>query len=121
MRGIFCFLSLNTSRFSELTPVRSQTEEPRFATLEAGDTECGIDVIVVYCCCHREPLTPVFLLRAGDEAQVLLDPLVLPLRESIGLWVERRRQVLFCANFLCKGASEMRGKARISIRDDFQR
>src|SRR5712671_7531369 len=36
--GVFCtFLVPNMGRFPELTPVRSQTIEPWFATLEAGD------------------------------------------------------------------------------------
>jgi len=35
--GIFYFLSWNMGRFPELTPVHSQTIEPWFATLEAGD------------------------------------------------------------------------------------
>src|SRR5712671_6455420 len=35
--GIFCILASNMGRFPELTPVRSQTIEPWFATLEASD------------------------------------------------------------------------------------
>src|SRR5712671_1484447 len=35
--GIFCILASNMGRFPELTPVHSQTIEPWFATLEAGD------------------------------------------------------------------------------------
>src|SRR5882757_7261822 len=35
--GIFCILVPNMGRFPELTPVRSQTIEPWFTTLEAGD------------------------------------------------------------------------------------
>src|SRR5882757_3672618 len=35
--GIFCILVPNVGRFPELTPVRSQTKRPWFATLEAGD------------------------------------------------------------------------------------
>jgi len=38
--GIFCILVPNMGRFPELTPVRSQTIEPWFATLEAGDITC---------------------------------------------------------------------------------
>ena len=37
------FLVSNMGRFPELTPVRSQTIEPRFATLEASDSNSGFD------------------------------------------------------------------------------
>jgi len=37
MRAVFLSFSSNMGRFPELTPVRSQTIEPWFATLEAGD------------------------------------------------------------------------------------
>src|SRR5712672_4245305 len=40
--GIFCILVPNMGQFPELTPVRSQTTEPWFATLEAGDTKSSI-------------------------------------------------------------------------------
>src|SRR5712671_1227858 len=41
--GIFCILASNMGRFPELTPVHSQTIEPWFATLEAGDITLSLE------------------------------------------------------------------------------
>ena len=62
--GIFCILVANMGRFPELTPVRSQTMEPWFATLEAGYTvdipNAPFHLLLLY---HTTPdLVPICLV-----------------------------------------------------------
>ena len=54
----------------------------------------GIGIVVVDCGGHWKPVLPFVLLRVGGEAEELLYPLVLSLREAIRLGVEGHRDVL---------------------------
>ena len=54
-------------------------------------------------------------VASGSCSEVLLDPLVLPLRQSVGLGVEGGRQVLFDMKVRAEGGGEVRGESRVPV------
>jgi hypothetical protein len=68
-----------------------------------------------------QPIGPVFRTKGGDDPKVLFDPLVLPLRDPIGLGVERGGQILIDAQFVAQGTSKVGSEPGISIGDQLLR
>ena len=62
--------------------------------MRGGDLRRGIDIVIVDCGGHRKPMLPFILLHVGGEAEELLYPLILSLRESVCLGVEGHGDVL---------------------------
>ena len=76
-------------------------------------------MVIVYRGSYGEPPTPISLLGICNEAEVLFDPLILSFRQSVGLGVERGRQVLLGSDLFGQSVSEVGGESGVSIGDDF--
>ena len=85
-------------RFPELTPVRSQTIEPWFATLEAGDS-------TVACCVVAIMLPPV--VQAKD-----LNPPSLGFMVSPNTYYFKLTYSVFRPPYLCHGDKQRRDLVR---------
>ena len=46
-------------------------------------------------------------MKRSYDSKILFDPLILPLRESIGLRMEGGREILLDVELLCEGGSEV--------------
>ena len=68
--------------------------------------------------CNWDPVGLVFRVKWSDDLEVLFDPLILSLQESISLRVEGHWKILLDVKFLCQGWSEAWCKTRVLVWDD---
>ena len=66
-------------------------------------------------------MCPVFRGSGCYQTEVLFHPLVLSLRDAIGLGVESRQQVLIDLEFLGYASSKVRCEAGVSVGDNLGR
>jgi hypothetical protein len=87
------FLSLIDGLVLSLDFNAGQVGEVTEHGLQWCDFGCCVGPAIVYCCCDGEPFVPVVLCVRGEESQVLFNPLVLALCESVCLRMVRCTEV----------------------------
>ena len=77
----------------------------------------GIWPLIVYEGCNGQPFIPVILSHCGVHLKILLYPLVLLLRQAIGLWVECSADIAVDLQFGGECLCEVGCKTWVSVRD----
>ena len=70
---------------------------------------------VVYKSCDGKPHIPIILPGQGEEAKILLHPLILSLCKSIGLGVECSADVSSYAQLSGQHSHKVQGKVRVPV------
>ena len=81
----------------------------------------GMNSVIVRELRRLEPLDPVVLMIANEEAEVRLHLLIVAFGETVGLWMVRGRRVADDAQLIHERTSELRNEDGAAVANDLTR